>query len=60
MVDVTLSAAGHRIQAHRIVLCACSTLFQVNKLFASNLGILIIIVVKYIIDVKCILCILVS
>jgi hypothetical protein len=30
MVDVTLSAAGQRIHAHRIVLCACSTLFQVN------------------------------
>ncbi|XP_072753644.1 uncharacterized protein [Anoplolepis gracilipes] len=28
MVDVTLSAAGQRIHAHRIVLCACSTLFQ--------------------------------
>ncbi|XP_015586107.1 uncharacterized protein LOC107263425 isoform X2 [Cephus cinctus] len=28
MVDVTLSAAGERIHAHRIVLCACSTLFQ--------------------------------
>ncbi|EFN80703.1 Protein bric-a-brac 1 [Harpegnathos saltator] len=28
MVDVTLCAAGHRIHAHRIVLCACSTLFQ--------------------------------
>lgn len=31
MVDVTLSASGERIHAHRIVLCACSTLFQVNK-----------------------------
>lgn len=47
MVDVTLSAAGQRIHAHRIVLCACSTLFQVNKLFASNFGILIFIVTKY-------------
>ncbi|XP_020293817.1 uncharacterized protein LOC109859711 isoform X1 [Pseudomyrmex gracilis] len=28
MVDVTLSASGERIHAHRIVLCACSTLFQ--------------------------------
>ncbi|XP_014609142.1 PREDICTED: uncharacterized protein LOC106789457 isoform X2 [Polistes canadensis] len=28
MVDVTLSAAGERIHAHRIVLSACSTLFQ--------------------------------
>ncbi|CAL1675979.1 unnamed protein product [Lasius platythorax] len=28
MVDVTLSADGQRIHAHRIVLCACSTLFQ--------------------------------
>ncbi|RLU17015.1 hypothetical protein DMN91_011084 [Ooceraea biroi] len=28
MVDVTLCAAGQRIQAHRIVLCACSTLFH--------------------------------
>ncbi|XP_011692451.1 PREDICTED: uncharacterized protein LOC105452758 [Wasmannia auropunctata] len=28
MVDVTLSAAGQRIHAHRIVLCACSILFQ--------------------------------
>ncbi|XP_050446444.1 uncharacterized protein LOC126849037 isoform X1 [Cataglyphis hispanica] len=28
MVDVTLSAAGQRIHAHRIVLCACSTLFK--------------------------------
>lgn len=28
MVDVTLSAAGERIHAHRIVLCACSTLFR--------------------------------
>ncbi|XP_012279259.1 uncharacterized protein LOC105699101 [Orussus abietinus] len=28
MVDVTLSADGERIHAHRIVLCACSTLFQ--------------------------------
>nr|XP_012217483.1 PREDICTED: uncharacterized protein LOC105669223 isoform X1 [Linepithema humile] len=28
MVDVILSAAGQRIHAHRIVLCACSTLFQ--------------------------------
>jgi hypothetical protein len=31
MVDVILSAAGQRIHAHRIVLCACSTLFQVNN-----------------------------
>jgi len=30
MVDVTLSAAGQRIHAHRIVLCACSILFQVK------------------------------
>ncbi|XP_029659851.1 uncharacterized protein LOC115233505 isoform X3 [Formica exsecta] len=30
MVDVTLSAAGQRIHAHRIVLCACSTLFKIN------------------------------
>ncbi|XP_018393608.1 PREDICTED: uncharacterized protein LOC108772554 [Cyphomyrmex costatus] len=28
MVDVTLSADGQRIHAHRIVLCACSILFQ--------------------------------
>uniref|UniRef100_A0A0C9QY18 Bab1_0 protein n=1 Tax=Fopius arisanus TaxID=64838 RepID=A0A0C9QY18_9HYME len=28
MVDVTLCVAGERIHAHRIVLCACSTLFQ--------------------------------
>ncbi|KAL0111639.1 hypothetical protein PUN28_013078 [Cardiocondyla obscurior] len=28
MVDVTLSAAGQHIRAHRIVLCACSILFQ--------------------------------
>ena len=28
MVDVTLAAAGERIHAHRIVLCACSTLFR--------------------------------
>ncbi|KAL6267064.1 hypothetical protein P5V15_000140 [Pogonomyrmex californicus] len=28
MVDVILSAAGQRIHAHRIVLCACSILFQ--------------------------------
>ncbi|XP_008210950.1 uncharacterized protein LOC100121492 isoform X2 [Nasonia vitripennis] len=28
MVDVTLYAGGERIQAHRLVLCACSTLFQ--------------------------------
>ncbi|XP_043286684.1 uncharacterized protein [Venturia canescens] len=28
MVDVTLVADGERIQAHRIVLCSCSTLFQ--------------------------------
>ncbi|XP_034951208.1 uncharacterized protein [Chelonus insularis] len=28
MVDVTLSVAGERIHAHRMVLCACSTLFQ--------------------------------
>ncbi|XP_066597084.1 uncharacterized protein [Prorops nasuta] len=28
MVDVTLSAAGERIHAHRIVLCACSPVFQ--------------------------------
>lgn len=28
MIDVTLSAAGQRLNAHRIVLCACSTLFQ--------------------------------
>lgn len=32
MVDVTLCAAGQRIHAHRIVLCSCSTLFQVNSL----------------------------
>lgn len=31
MVDVTLAAAGERIHAHRIVLCACSTLFRVNN-----------------------------
>lgn len=31
MVDVILSTAGQRIHAHRIVLCACSTLFQVNN-----------------------------
>lgn len=31
MVDVTLAAAGERIHAHRIVLSACSTLFQVIK-----------------------------
>lgn len=31
MVDVTLVADGERIQAHRIVLCSCSTLFQVKK-----------------------------
>ena len=30
MVDVTLSVDGERIHAHRIVLCACSTLFKVN------------------------------
>lgn len=30
MVDVTLCVAGERIHAHRIVLCACSTLFQVG------------------------------
>lgn len=29
MVDVTLWAGGERIHAHRLVLCACSTLFQV-------------------------------
>ncbi|XP_063987142.1 uncharacterized protein LOC135167656 isoform X1 [Diachasmimorpha longicaudata] len=28
MVDVTLCVAGERIHAHRIVLCACSALFQ--------------------------------
>ncbi|XP_012259404.2 uncharacterized protein LOC105687991 [Athalia rosae] len=28
MVDVTVSADGHKIHAHRIVLSACSTLFQ--------------------------------
>ncbi|XP_076171181.1 uncharacterized protein LOC143148591 isoform X1 [Ptiloglossa arizonensis] len=28
MVDVILAAAGERIHAHRIVLCACSTLFR--------------------------------
>ncbi|XP_015514497.1 protein abrupt isoform X1 [Neodiprion pinetum] len=28
MVDVTISADGHKIHAHRIVLSACSTLFQ--------------------------------
>ncbi|XP_003396803.1 protein abrupt-like [Bombus affinis] len=28
MVDVTLAAGGERIHAHRIVLCACSTLFR--------------------------------
>ncbi|XP_025997216.1 uncharacterized protein LOC105205450 isoform X2 [Solenopsis invicta] len=30
MVDVTLSVAGLRIHAHRIVLCACSILFQID------------------------------
>ncbi|XP_032689081.1 uncharacterized protein LOC116852641 [Odontomachus brunneus] len=28
MVDVTIYAAGYRVHAHRIVLCACSTLLQ--------------------------------
>ena len=30
MVDVTISAEGEHIHAHRIVLSACSTLFKVN------------------------------
>ena len=29
MVDVTLYTEGERIYAHKIVLCACSALFQV-------------------------------
>lgn len=33
MVDVTLHAGGEKIQAHRLVLCACSTLFQVCFVF---------------------------
>lgn len=36
MVDVTLAAAGERIHAHRIVLCACSTLFRVNHFCIFN------------------------
>jgi len=36
MVDVTLSADGQRIHAHRIVLCACSILFQVNNFFQRH------------------------
>lgn len=39
MVDVILAAAGERIHAHRIVLCACSTLFRVKNfyIFKSSL-----------------------
>lgn len=32
MVDVILVAEGERIHAHRIILCSCSTLFQVKEL----------------------------
>ncbi|CAG0881074.1 unnamed protein product, partial [Darwinula stevensoni] len=34
LVDVTLSAEGRQIQAHKVVLAACSTYFQ--ALFANN------------------------
>ncbi|XP_011862525.1 PREDICTED: uncharacterized protein LOC105559083 isoform X2 [Vollenhovia emeryi] len=36
MVDVILSAAGQRIHAHRIVLCACSILFQIDGVGESE------------------------
>ena len=37
MLDVTLCAEGQKIQAHRLVLSACSTLFHVRDfLFFSS------------------------
>lgn len=30
LVDVTLAAEGQHLQAHKVVLSACSTYFQVN------------------------------
>lgn len=33
LVDVTLAADGKQIQAHRVVLSACSTYFQVFRSF---------------------------
>lgn len=32
LVDVTLAAEGRQLQAHKIVLSACSSYFQVNLL----------------------------
>lgn len=31
LVDVTLAAEGKQLQAHKVVLSACSTYFQVSK-----------------------------
>jgi len=31
LVDVTLGAEGQNLQAHKVVLSACSTYFQVSK-----------------------------
>lgn len=36
LVDVTLCVAGERIQAHRLILGACSDLFRVNKYSSSR------------------------
>lgn len=31
LVDVTLAAEGNQLQAHKVVLSACSTYFEVSK-----------------------------